>query len=383
MESGTSIAVWGDRVLRGTSHNDGVKTYECPTSPTTVHVYTDSDVAVNVFFEYTKTSGTTEAFQRTYPVYPVDTYDTEFQAEGNGRTLCFPVSIYDNVTATVYLERFFAWKNGNSSDRLYAGDKFNIKNAYTETNIITTRGLVFHFDKPSTVFCQEKSKPYNFFHQLSPLSSWSETYIIPTVFTSFHNDTKTLIIHPSVDNVQVNISGVSESVLTLSLGETEEMPIVVDSKYTIKASSPISVAIVHGAYYSFVPPLPSFIPNGVFTSVPLRAMQNIFNISKLVSLSVDNDGNASNLTRSTLNSQEDFYVSWNVNGDKPSYGFTVLYNGEGKWFLAPGYTLSGRLRVVSFFLILSQAVLRLTDLSHVVDCSHPDITVTNSLYYTH
>lgn len=339
----TQVAFWSHRVISATNEDKTVRKYNCLDILNEVaHIYTDADVSVNVFFKYNETSGNGALFVRSYQVYPVDTYGLEIYVLGSGNMNCYPISLDDGVSARVYLNQYFVKLNANDSSRLYSGDTFNITNNYIQGS--AQYGILLYFTKPGSLFCFSDSTPY-IVHQLLPVRSWSDEYSIRSELTDLTQGT-TILISASVDNVQVNISGNnSEQTIKLSRGETEKVNASLGLSYNVKANAPIAVATGcietnRAKFFNIIPPISAYVPDGVFTSIPGSSHQQM-PISKILSVlvEVEEDEIRSSTTNVSINTQEDFYITWNQTANK-GYGFSVVYHNPSDFYIIDGYTSS-------------------------------------------
>ena len=339
LENQANVAVWSDTVLPGHTDDGLARYYECTDSAQLVkivYIYADIDVSVNVFFKR-KTSEFSDP--KSFVVNPVDTFGTVFQTVYKEKAYCYPISVHTNVTCSISHSKPAPVIVSN--EHLYSGHSFLLKDdTFIKTTKTITPGCTYHFDKPSTMFCMYE---FQSVIQTLPLSSWSTKYFVPGNLTEDSDFTFELQLFASVDETDVSVNTEASTVRLHKKGDFHQMKVNTSVGYTIMSSSPIAVGLVvkqkDNLYkvrsLHMIPPVSSYTQNGLFISVPISRIRDMFNTSILQTFTVYENGQ-SMMFSETLPFNKDVYQIGKEGA--AGYGFSISQNSKGDILVVPGYT---------------------------------------------
>lgn len=333
----TNVAVWGDGVIVGSLHNTTHMLFDSLNVSSVIYIYTDHDISVNVFLKI-------EDSVHVLPVYPVDTYGTEFQTMSINRYVhCQPVSEYKGVSCSLLYNSKASteiFHKTSASTHIFSGGRFQIDNTlFFNVSSGIAKVLRLQFNKPTTLFCFEKN---GFIMQQLPFSTWSTQFYIPVISNlteSLSLELKMYIFFSS-DNTTVHIfDSKNTSYAYERNGRAQKLD--ASRNYNVTASTPIAVVLefkktLKSKLFMNFPPISSFLKNGVFTSVPVKAIREYFNVSQIQSYSVTDSGEHSHSEISVSESKEFFYNDWSNVGT--SYGFSVAVDDRQNMLMIPGFT---------------------------------------------
>ena len=339
----TNVAVWNGSVLVGQTVDGTARYYDCVESAnslTTIYIYADTDVSVNVYFQSdARTIGDPLDILQSYVVYPTDTYGTEIRTVYDTKAYCYPMSSYSNVNATILFEKNAIVKVSNQIVR--SGHSFQIE----EDTVISTESptypeVIYYFSQPATLFCI--SSEDHTVLQYMPFSSWSTHYKVPTYSGGMTDISFEIHILASSDNTEVNIT---PGRVHISLDRRGQYHVVNTSQYSnkesldIKSTSPVAVGLAikhHNLVRSFlmIPPVTGLIQNGLFISVPISPIRDMLVPTSMHIFRTRESGVASYFNHS-ITSPLSMKTALIDGG--PSYGFSILRDDKNKTLVVPGY----------------------------------------------
>ncbi|XP_052792628.1 uncharacterized protein LOC128226688 [Mya arenaria] len=359
----THIAVGsGTSVIPGTTYNRQIRMYDCleyvsKSTVLLIHVFSDADVAVNVFIKHPDTTNKYPIMN--IPVQPLDSFGMELmvldRGDGNRPRGCYPVSAFEDAK--------IIWFTKHSKDSVFersnnprwppSGRTVSVQGNYMEGGKGKDyTGTYIKFTRPSSIFCGQFSSAYEnyIFYQVPALMTWSTYYTIPSFGDSTANrpfDAKLKIVTNS-DNTIVNITGGFDALHVLyDRGDFVEQDIDLSSHYHINSNEAIGVSILfynptEPRYASFhLLPAPHNFMSGFLAVAPTGILSDEMNFDTGSVHSFFSSGQQHNTTTTgdSTSIKNNFYFNWLNEG--PSFGFTVVMTDINSWFIVPSYTVHG------------------------------------------
>lgn len=321
---GTAVAVW-EEVTRGVvpieREYDYVKIYKCELGNATINIYTGTDVSVNVILK-------SERNIVTFPVYPVDTYDYDFQSYSLDESeYCLPISNYENVSAKLHAQAFI---NNTKHD---SGFQFNINGSLIKQSGSHTWAITF--TKPSTMFCYNTVK--HVAYQSLPVNVWSTKYHIHGKINEMLNITANIVSSTDNNNVSITRNGENENIIVNSFEVKRFQNFYLSNEaYQVTSKSPIGVGLelvnadTLKQSFFLIPPVSSFINTTESVSlIPFGIISDNWTVHQFT---VDGSSTTS------YNKSDAVDEVHNVHTYGQSYTFSVVVEEFDTFFAVPGYS---------------------------------------------
>jgi hypothetical protein len=284
----------------------------------------------------------------SFRVFPVDAYGLEHMVLNYNPDLkdedCFFMSEYEEVRMTPYIRNVKV----NTPSTVYVNDGKTYDITKDSDLLVRTNtqndiaGILFVFDKPSTVFCGLKTNG-TFYNQILPTNTWSKDYYIPAFDLEPINrpfDAKLKII-AYTDNTLVTISGGFDAILALyNRGDTVLQPIDLASSYYVNATEKIAVGIYlydpsnsgKSSFHLLTPK--ESMHDTIVTSVPNKFLDEAqFSVNSVKTYFVNDQGDETTIEKPASDVSM-FYRDVSLKDAKT--GFTVIKaTGFADWLVIP------------------------------------------------